>query len=165
MAQSVQVAKVSHRHHAIIDWLLANPHIKNMNVLCNEMGYSRSWLSIVMNSDAFKLEFEQRRNELSSQLGEDVVRTNLEVALKANKKLGEYLDQDLEDVDPRLVLDASNAVVERFYGAKSQQVRATKETVREVHIENGQLSAARELIRETYEQPKNALPAPTETDS
>jgi hypothetical protein len=76
-----------------------------MEPLCEMLGgVTRSWLSVVMNSDAFKAEYAKRRAEYSSVLAEGVQLKLHEVALKGLERLDTILDY--EELDPRFVLDA-----------------------------------------------------------
>lgn len=95
------------QHEAIIDWLLINPGFKNLNKLCAEMNRSRSWISIVMNSDCFREEYTRRRQEHSTELSKQLIEKQLKVTLKALGKIDEYLDDD-DEVDLRTALDVAD---------------------------------------------------------
>lgn len=56
-------AKVRYTHDAMIDIIIANPAI-SQGELSTTFGYSQGWVSIVVNSDAFKARLEQRKEEL-----------------------------------------------------------------------------------------------------
>lgn len=157
---ATQIKSISHRHHAIIDWLLANPHEKNLTVLCNELNVSRSWLSIIMTSDAFRQEFERRRNEVDGELQRDLIRTSFEASIRANQKLLEYMEAPVDKLDPRILLDTANATADRHYGPKSVGGTNIRETEREFVLDGGLLKAARERIREINCDPQATLPAP-----
>ena len=148
MAQ-VQIKRVSHRHHAIIDWLVAHPHVKDMGACCKALSVSRSWLSIVMNSDAFREEFERGRSEISDTLQRDLIRTSFEASIRANEKLMTYMEGDVDKLVPLILLDTGNATADRHYGPKTINGAGsvTKETVREFEVEKGALLWERERIR------------------
>lgn len=159
----VQIQSISHRHREIADWLLANPHVKNLNALCDRMNVSRSWLSIVMNSDVFKEYFEKRRRSYEGVLHEEILMKNYAVTSKALDKLSVALDDD--GVDPRLLLDVANKTAQLLgYGAKGPVTKVTEEKIQEITrpVDAGALAQAREIMRRTtkteYEIP--ALPAP-----
>lgn len=152
MAQSIQVKNVSWRHEAIIDWLLANPDVKNLHVLCAQMNVSRSWLSIVMNSDAFKAEYIRRRDEYN-QLHAGAVQQKLYRASElALDRLIESLAGD--EVDPRLALDAVDKTTNRL-GFGPQKGNAPVVQVQgdvKMHVvDSSLLASAREKMRQVID--------------
>jgi len=159
---ATQITKISHRHHAIIDWLLANPSIKNLTVLCDDMNVSRSWLSVVMNTDAFRNEFERRRLEVDDGLQRDLIRVSFQASIKANERLLDYMDEAVDKLDPRILLDTANATADRMYGPKSVGGTQLKETVTEFVLDNGMLQEARQRIREVNSNETQTLPAPSD---
>lgn len=153
-----QIQNVSHRHEYIIDWLLANPSVKSLQSLCDELNISRSWLSIVMNSDAFKLEYSKRRAMYNEVHGAAVQTKLHEAAIKALDKLIDALDD--EEIDPRLALDAVDKTTNRLgYGAKpgnTPQVSVHAGTA--LIVDKSMLAQAREKMRTTID----AEPVPDE---
>lgn len=107
-----QIKKVSHRHDVIIDWLMAHPEEKNLQALCETINVSRSWISVVMNSDAFKAEYAKRRAEYQGLLAEGVQAKLHSVAFQALGRLEDILDS--EELDPRFVLDAMDKTVQKL---------------------------------------------------
>jgi hypothetical protein len=61
MAQSAQIAKLSHRHEAILHFMIANPTVPASEV-ARRFNVTQAWLSVVKNSDAF-LEARHRYTE------------------------------------------------------------------------------------------------------
>lgn len=57
------VAKLRYTHQAMIDLIVQNPWI-SQNELAGHFGYSPSWISVVLASDAFQAALEQRRSEI-----------------------------------------------------------------------------------------------------
>lgn len=153
-----QIQRVSHRHEAIIDWLIANPHIKNLDCLCGELNVSRSWLSIVMNSDVFREKYAQRRGEVNDDLRAKITHKTLGVANKALDKLDLVLDED--DLHPSFVAKTTLNILELLQPPRASTTH-TKEVVRETTrmVDRNVLYTARETLRVTSEQPL-ALPAP-----
>lgn len=155
----VQVQSVSHRHEAIIDWLLAHPEAKNLDVLCQEMNYSRSWLSVVMNSDAFKERYAIRRAELNDGIVTRLSTKKLQVAEKALERLDEILDED--DLKPSFVADTTLRMLSLLQQGQPQKTverEVTRETTR--MVSRDVLVKARETVRTVQNVP--ALPAPGE---
>jgi len=161
----VQVKSLKSKHHAMIDWLLANPG-KAFGILADNMSVSRSWLSIVMHSDVFVEEYTRRRMAHSSELSRQLVEKQLTVALKAYDRLEDIID-DVE-VEDRLVLDAADKTAKLLGFSPSAgtgpNLRQVEESVeREVtrEVAPGVLEKARETLRRvTTEGNINALPAP-----
>lgn len=57
---ATQLQKLSHKHEAILDWLLANPEA-DYGDCAQFFGISVSWMSIVVRSDLFQAELRRRR--------------------------------------------------------------------------------------------------------
>ena len=58
-----EIANVKYYHDAIIDEILVNPSI-SQGELAKAFGYSQTWVSIIVNSDAFKERLADRKGEL-----------------------------------------------------------------------------------------------------
>jgi len=152
MAQSVRIADLRPKHHAIIDRLLIEPTIK-MEHLAQEIGVSRTWLSIVMRSDVFVEEYTKRRMAQNSHLSRAIVEKQLKVALKALDKIELILDDD--EVEDRLVLDTATQTI-RSLGFGPSAGSAPKITENEVteretirQVAPGVVERARERIRKS----------------
>lgn len=137
----------------MIDWLLINPGT-NFGVLADEIGVSRSWLSIVMHSDVFVERYTMRRLIHEKELGRQLIEKQLKVALKAYDKLDLILESD--GVEDRLILDAADKTAKLLgFGASSgmapkvlhDEIEIERETVREVAP--GVIERAREKLRRT----------------
>lgn len=57
------VAKVSYTHADMIDFIIANPAVKQMD-LAMRYGYSQGWVSNIMASDAWQAQYAKRREEV-----------------------------------------------------------------------------------------------------
>lgn len=57
------VAKLRYSHTDMIDFIIANPGV-SQGQLALRYGYTQSWISLVMSSDAFKSAMAARREEL-----------------------------------------------------------------------------------------------------
>lgn len=159
MAQ-VQIQTLSHRHQEIADWLIAHPAVKNLQVLANHMNVSRSWLSIVMNSDVFKEYWAKRRAALETDLRDRLVLKQLDVTLKALEKLDDIISD--EEVDDRLILDIATKTAQNLGFAPSRQrTTVTEEHTQELTrpVDAGTLATARETFRRIT-RVEHALPAP-----
>lgn len=56
------IDKLNFSHVAIARWLLENPN-KNLGECATHFGYTRSWLSIIVNSDAFQAHYRDLQSE------------------------------------------------------------------------------------------------------
>lgn len=91
MAESAQIQKVSPRHEAILNYLIANPTVKKAEVAA-QFGVSQAWLSTIIHSDAFQAKLRARQEEVF----EVAVLSGIEdkllgVAHQAAERLGELL--------------------------------------------------------------------------
>lgn len=110
MAESAQVASLNYSHEAIMDWLLSNPD-KDQGECARAFGYTQSWLSTIIHSDAFRAEYQRRRAQLSEYIAQGIQTRMAEVSKKALDHLEQYLDG--EEIDPRLVLDIADRTLHR----------------------------------------------------
>ena len=55
--------KLNYSHDAMIDLLIANPGI-SQNEVARRFGYSASWVSTIMSTDAFQSRFAERKDEI-----------------------------------------------------------------------------------------------------
>ena len=145
---ATQIKRVSHRHEAIIDWLLSNPGVKNLSVLCKELNVSRSWLSIVMRSDAFRAEYEKRRGEYNQDLAGKVQRKLYDASLLALDKIIDSLEND-DDIDPRFALDTVDRTTNRLgFGATKGNAPAVVVNQQNVQlVDKDLLQSARAKMR------------------
>ena len=61
MAQSKQLTRLDPWHHDLIDSMLANPEMTGREAAA-QFGVSPVWISIIKNSEVFRVEFERRRH-------------------------------------------------------------------------------------------------------
>lgn len=157
----VQIHSISHRHKEIVDWLLTHPNVKNLQELANHMNISRSWLSVVMQSDVFKEYFSKRRAAHETMLRDKLVMRQLDVSLKALDKLDDILSSD--EVDDRLVFDVANKTAQNlgFGPSRGRPNSVVEERTQEITrtVDAGTLAQARETIR-LITRTEHALPSP-----
>jgi len=60
---TIQVKKVRYTTDAVIDEILVNPSI-SQGELAERFGYTQAWMSIIVNSDAFKNRLAERKGQL-----------------------------------------------------------------------------------------------------
>lgn len=89
-----EIKSVRWHHDAIIDMMIAEPSI-HQNEIARQMGFTPSWLSIIVNSDAFKERLADRKAEIVDPKLAASVRDRLEgVANRAMDKILERLDSN-----------------------------------------------------------------------
>ncbi|MCZ6775244.1 MAG: hypothetical protein O7D34_02165 [Ignavibacteria bacterium] len=145
----VQIKSLRPRHDAIIDWLLINPGAPNLNPLCALMNISRTWLSIVMQSDVFKEEYTRRRQEHNGELTKQLVEKQLKVTLKALDKVDFFLNDD-DEVDLQGALEVADKTAKHLgFHPRPGFGPVIEETQERVFrsVDAGTLHEARETIR------------------
>lgn len=92
LASMPEIAKLRYTHDAVIDEILADPSI-SQGELAGRFGYTQSWMSIIINSDAFKEKLAERRGELVDPRIQASISERLDaVARRALDKLLDKLD-------------------------------------------------------------------------
>lgn len=87
------IASVRYTHDAIIDKILLDPAI-SQNALARMFGFTATWVSIMVNSDAFKNRLAERKAELSDPVLVATINERLDaVAKRSLDKLIERLDR------------------------------------------------------------------------
>ncbi len=137
-----QLAKLSHRHHAIMDYMLANP-VARMPEIAEHFKVSPAWLSTVRNSDLFKARFAERRKLMDEDHSNRISQKMMDLAEKGIDKLTDIIEDD--EQDGRLKLDASKMALESlgFLGKGAQAPAPTQPAV-QVNIDSSSFAQARE---------------------
>ena len=98
------VAKMRYTHTDIIDFIIANPSV-SQGELAIRYGYTQSWISLVMSSDAFKSALAARRAEVTDPVLLASVNERFEAMTKRSlERLMEKLDAPV--VSDNIVLRA-----------------------------------------------------------
>lgn len=115
VAEEPKGAVLSHRHEAIIDWMLCFPN-RNQNECAKDLGYTPTWLSQVIHQDAFRAQLAKRRSEYNAELHEQTVARLYTVAEKAITNIIDELESD--ECDPNFALDAKDKALKHLgYGS------------------------------------------------
>lgn len=87
------IAKIRYSHLDMIDYLIANPKC-SQGELAIRYGYTQSWISTVMSSDAWKAQFAKRRDEIVDPVLSMTVNERMEgLAARSIERLMEHLDR------------------------------------------------------------------------
>lgn len=87
-----EIARVRYTHDAMIDLIISTPSI-SQNEMAALFGYSATWVSIIINSDAFQERLAARKTELT----DPKLRASIEERLEALAKTA--LDRLIERLD------------------------------------------------------------------
>lgn len=85
-----EIARVRYTHDAVIDEILVNPAI-SQNDLAKIFGFSPTWVSIIINSDAFQERLAERKGELVDPKIRATVNERLDAI--ASVALGKIMDR------------------------------------------------------------------------
>lgn len=120
------IKSLSFNHEAIARWLIANPGKIDggrLKECADHFGYSRSWLSIIIHSDAFKAKLRELTEEADALVIADIPAKMRGVASMALDALGDQVQAAAEDqtVAPRdFLLKTSETLLKNLgYGQKS----------------------------------------------
>lgn len=176
MAESSQIQKMSHMHVAILDYMVANPKVKKGDV-AKEFGVTGTWLSIVINSNAFQEMLRQRQNEF---FGEVVVPIREKMLGIVDATL-DRLAGKVELMETREALETADTLLHRLGFAPNTKVngqdprgQAGAAVVQNFFVGNDILQSARAKFGQSQERevaPTQAeetgreLPAPEEVSS
>ncbi len=117
MARSKQLQRLEPWHHDLIDSMLANPERSGREAAAH-FGVSPVWISIVKNSEVFRVEFERRREALSQTVTADIADRVTMLAKLSLDVLKERIEQDRGSVSVREVRETAKLVLKMLgYGA------------------------------------------------
>lgn len=148
MAESVQIKKLSNKHEAILQYIVANPTLKYKEVAAH-FGVSIAWLSIIINSSAFKEQLAVRQDELFDAAVLSPLSEKLSAA--ADMTLEQYMEQ-IPNFTADQAITANDKIFGRLgYGAQKQPVLGDNNNVQvnHYHVNPQILAKAREKIGAT----------------
>jgi len=137
------IARLSHRHVAIADWLIAHPD-RPLSECAAAFHVSRSWLSCIIHSDAFQ-EYLKARQADAFGVAIDLRDKVAGVAEIALERLLEKLQ--VEEDTNTLISAADKALAKLDYGRKGPDV-AIQTNIYQASPE--QLEDARARVRKLY---------------
>jgi hypothetical protein len=119
-----EIAKTRYTHEAIIDAIISNPGV-SQNDLAREFGFTASWMSIIINSDAFQERLVERKAELS----DPTIRASVEDRLDALAKRS--LDKLLDRIDNNHPISTGDLVRMATLGAGDRNKRPAEAAVQQ----------------------------------
>jgi hypothetical protein len=130
------IQKVSYTHDAMIDLIIANPAV-SQNALAAHFGYSASWVSQVIASDAFQARLAERTKDLVDPTIRATVEDRFKaLVLRSLDILREKLDNPSHTVPDNLALRTLELSSRALgYGARHDPTPPAPVNV-SVHLEN-----------------------------
>lgn len=125
----IQIQKVSFTHDAIIDLLIAQPHL-NQREIAAQFGYTPTGIGIIVRSDSFKARLEARKADLIDPLIKQTIEDRLMNLAHASL---DVLERKLSvSDDPKLALATLEAAQKSsIFGARQN---VTMQTQFVVHV-------------------------------
>lgn len=151
---ATQIKEMRPTHDAVLDHVLTRPHA-TLSELSRVTGYTVSWLSQMIRSDAFKAAYAARRGEIECTVMEGIGDRLNGLAHLAIDKLEEELTKTK---DPDMVLDSFDKVLHRAGYAPA----ANKAPAGPVLQQNNVFLVSRDDLntaREKILNPLNVVPA------
>lgn len=87
------IQRLSATHHAIADWLIANPGKNQMERCATKFGYTRAWLSTLIHTDAFQALLRSKQEDVFHEVVVPLKEKIAGVAHAGLDRLGEHLDK------------------------------------------------------------------------
>lgn len=161
MAQSASIQKMSPRHEAILNFILANPTAK-MGEVAAAFQVSPAWLSVVIHSDAFQNQLHRRHEEIFDTAVVAPVKTKLNAAVDLT--LDRYLEK-VTTFDSDQIIDASNKMLGRLgFGTSGGKggtvINANNVQINNGHVQRDVLEEARSRIGAVSDQERDQVGSP-----
>jgi len=110
-----QLAKLTPKAEAIMDWMLAHPG-RSHGECAEALGVTANWISIVVNSDVYRAEHRRRQEAIRERLEGQVV------AL-AGEALGRVQEAMERSEDPYYALQVAKLLVPQVMPTRREEVR------------------------------------------
>lgn len=104
------IARISHTHEQIINWLVMNPE-KSLRECADSFGYTQPWLSQLIHSDIFQAALKQRQLQVAARVAASIPEKLQAITDIALEKLG---DQISKSEDPDYILDVADRALHRM---------------------------------------------------
>lgn len=114
------IAKINYSHDAMVDLIVSNPGI-SQNAIAATFGYSVSWISQIIATDAFQSRLAERRDEIVDPLIKATVEERFKaIVMRSQEILIEKLSQPA--VDAAFALKTMEASAKALgYGARMER--------------------------------------------
>ena len=152
-APAYPLLKLNHRHDALVEWLIANPH-RTLKDAAAVLDYSPATIYNVVGSDLFQARYRERceeRGEVAIQLFENRIRGIAGLALDKTEglltaqKLDPITGEMVDDVDPRFVQDTTKTALQALgYLSNNREPDVSQHL--HIHVGAEELAEARERV-------------------
>lgn len=163
MAESVQVQSLSHRHEAVMNWLILNPE-RNLRQCADELGYTQSWLSTLIHSDIFQAKLKERQDIVFSVVAADVPEKLRGLASIVTDQMAEMLEKN---TDKNFTLDSFDKIMHRAGYAPASARNPGGNPAVQVNntfvVSREELAQARASMQTVVQEPE-VLPPPPVTE-
>jgi len=134
-------------YDGIIDWMIANPG-KKLYDCAAHFNKAQSTISLIVNSDAFKMRLAERRREFEGLHDAAIIGKTTEVALKALDIMLDQMEKKRDKIPLKDANEIANTALKRLgYGEKPTTV----------NIGAGAGSTVLQISRETLEASRNSI--------
>lgn len=148
------VKELSHKHMAILDYMLVNPQAP-MGEVAKHFNLTPAWLSTLVNADLFQEELRKRRVAIEKVVEARINGQLEEIAQNGLDKMSQYVKA--EDADPRVVADMTRTALANLGFGKAQptpSAPATQNIQNNILVDKETFLQAQNLLRKV-----NGLPA------
>jgi hypothetical protein len=156
-----QIKAMRPRHEAILNWIVANPE-RSMGECAAEFGVSRSWLSIIVNSQAFRDRMAERQEDVFTEVVVPLRDKMAGVAHRAYERLSEKVEVE---GDTKTLLEIADKTAHRLGYAPTRGPEPSQAPIavqqNNYYVSQDALARARGRMIELSKE-KDGLPAPQE---
>lgn len=138
----IQAKTVKPSHEIIVDILLTHPNVSTKDIAAT-LGKSENWTSIVMNSDAFRKYYYDRRRQIDERIGLGVLPRLSQLVEKSLSRLDNYVENG-DDVSPDFLLNTITSGLDRLGYSPNKQ--PLSQAVTNVNVSYGLSPEAEELL-------------------
>ena len=105
---------MSHRHQAVLTWMLANPDRK-LSECATELGYTRAWISCIVHSDVFQSALARHQEQIMEGT---VLSLNEKLTGIAHEAADQLMEQLEHTAEPKFLLETMDKTLSKLgYGA------------------------------------------------
>jgi hypothetical protein len=164
-----QPKKMNWWYQSIIEWMIENPDLP-LRQCSIDMGVTQSWLSCIINSDAFRLAYAEARGEHFEATSHHVIKKMEGVAMQAADLISERLEEHGDEIPINQLNSTAELALKALgyassHGNKPQSINlsVSNELGVRVSVDRDTLALSRERMRQ-LSSPASALPRPVRSD-
>lgn len=146
-----QPQKLSHRHDAVLHWLIANPD-RPLKDCAECLGYTPQFIYMLVGSDMFQAEYRRRCEEAGTLAVHSTIGRLSGLANLAIEKARERLDDDLVPPSEKFIeTTMKNTLAALGYTAGPSQPNGNGGNHLHIHVQKEDLDRARERAAQVAE--------------